>query len=103
MKKISKLFEGKHNFVSFSISDIEDTVRTIKKIKIEKKSNKVYIYVTGNGFLRGMVRMIVGNLLDVSEGKKTQNDIQFLFDNPKKGSSITKAKACGLYLYDVKY
>jgi len=42
-------------------------------------------------------------MLDFNEGKKTIEDIKKLLANPKKGSSITKVRASGLYLNYVKY
>lgn len=103
MKQAANLLIGKHNFLSFSISEVEDTVRVIKSIKITNNGSVTLITITGNGFLRAMVRMIVGMLLDVNENKKTLDDVKNLLSNPKKGSSITKVKACGLYLNKVKY
>jgi len=103
IKKAAKLFIGKHNFLSFSISDIDDTIRMIRKISISRKKEYVFISIIGDGFLRAMVRMIIGSLLDVNEGKKTLEDIKKLLINPKKGSAITKVRASGLYLNNVKY
>jgi len=103
LKKVAKLFVGKHNFLSFSVSDIKDTVREIKKINIVQKKEYIFISVIGDGFLRNMVRMLVGAMLDFNEGKKSLEDIKKLLSNPKKGSSITKVRASGLYLNYVKY
>ncbi|MDR0825801.1 MAG: tRNA pseudouridine(38-40) synthase TruA [Mycoplasmataceae bacterium] len=103
IKKATKLLVGEHNFKSFSTSELEQTTRTIYNIKICKSNKILLIEITGNGFLRNMVRMLVGSLLDLNEGKKTLNDIKLLLANPKKGSAISKAKACGLYLVKVKY
>ncbi len=103
IKKGAKLLIGKHNFLSFSTSTLNDTTRTINYIKISKKQNNVLIKVNGNGFLRNQVRMIVGSLLDFNEDKKTLDDFKNLLKNPQKGSCITKAPGCGLYLYKVEY
>jgi tRNA pseudouridine38-40 synthase len=103
IKEASKLLVGTYNFLSFSISEIQDTVRTIKYIKFVRKPNFLIIKINGTGFLRGMVRMLVGTLLDYNENKKTLEDIKFLLDNPKKGSSINKVRAGGLYLNKIKY
>jgi tRNA pseudouridine38-40 synthase len=101
IRKAAKLLVGKHDFKSFSISDKEETVRTIKSIIISKDENIIKIKVVGDGFLRGMVRMIVGTLLDINEEKKELADIEKLLNNPFKGSAITKVKGCGLYLNKV--
>ncbi len=103
LKKASQLFLGTHNFLSFSTSDKDDTKRTIYEIKVFKKKQYIYIEVSGNGFLRNMVRMIVACLLNYNEDKLTLEEIKNLIDNPKKGSSISKADGCGLYLKRVEY
>lgn len=103
MKQAAKILVGQHNFLSFSTSEIIETIRTINYIKISKTKDIVKVLVSGNGFLRNMVRMIVGSLIDVSENKKSLTDIKKLLEVNKKGSSITKLPGCGLYLYKVKY
>lgn len=106
LKKIKpaiKLLVGKHNFLSFSRAENNDTVRTINFIKIRKTNNYTRLYINGNGFLRNMVRMIVGNLLAINENRKSLDDIKKLLNNPKKGASVDKVKGCGLYLYKVFY
>jgi tRNA pseudouridine38-40 synthase len=103
IKKTAKLFIGKHNFKSFSTSELDDTIRIISSITFQKLNNHLTITIKANGFLRNMVRMIVGALLDVNERKKNIEQIKELLNNPEKGSSITKVKGCGLYLYKVNY
>ena len=102
-KKAIKLFIGNHNFLSFSKSELSNTNRTINDIKIIKSKDIIKVYITGNGFLRNMVRMIIGSLIDLNDHKKSIADIKRLIDNPKKGLAITLASPCGLYLYEVIY
>ena len=102
-KKAIKLFVGNHDFLSFSKSELSNTNRIISDIKIVKSKDIVKVYITGNGFLRNMVRMIVGSLIDLNENKKSITDIKKLIDNPKKGSAITLASPSGLYLFKVIY
>jgi tRNA pseudouridine38-40 synthase len=103
LKKGAKLFVGEHDFKSFTTSVFENTVRKINYIHFKKNQSKLFIIVNGNGFLRNMVRMIVGSLLDLNENKKTLNDLKKLLKEPAKGNAITKARACGLYLLKVNY
>jgi tRNA pseudouridine38-40 synthase len=103
LKKVSKLFIGQHDFRSFSRSELENTIRTIQYIKFKKHDDKLIISIKGDGFLRNMVRMIIGSLLDVNENKKNIQDINKLLINPIKGSAISKAPARGLYLKKVIY
>lgn len=103
IKSAIKLFIGQHNFLSFSKSDYKDTVRKINSIKLKQDKSLLKIEINGNGFLRCMVRMIVGSLIDLNENKKTLNDIKSLLNNPKKGKANIVAVAKGLYLKQVKY
>lgn len=103
LKSTAKLFIGEHDFKSFSRSKLENTVRIINKINFKKQDDKLLIIIKGNGFLRNMVRMIVGSLLDVNENKKTTDDIKKLLSNPIKGSAVTKVPGCGLYLKKIQY
>jgi tRNA pseudouridine38-40 synthase len=103
MKKCARLFVGKHDFKSFSRSELTNTTRTIRYIKFKKQNNKLTISICGDGFLRNMVRMIVGSLFDINEGIKQLSDITKLLTHPLKGSAISKAPARGLYLLKVIY
>lgn len=64
MKKAIKYFEGEHDFKAFKASGTssKNSIRTIYKAEIiEKENNKIWIELTGNGFLYNMVRIICRN------------------------------------------
>lgn len=103
LREAANLLIGKHNFLSYSTSELDNTIRTIDEIKIEKNEFLIKIKITANGFLRSMVRMIVGCLLAYNEQKISLDHFKFLLDNPKKGQAQFKAPGCGLYLYNVYY
>ncbi len=94
---------GTHDFLSFSTSELSDTVRTITDISYIEDGGLIKISITGNGFLRSMVRMIVGTIILLNENKLSENDIDDLLNNPIKGKAQYKAPACGLYLKKVNY
>ena len=72
IKKASKKLVGIHNFKAFTTNDEKESyVRKIDYIKIKKKDDYVYIYIAGKGFLRYMVRNIIGLLLEINEGRKS--------------------------------
>lgn len=103
LNEFISIIEGKHNFLSFSTSELDNTIRTIYKIEYSLDNNILLIKITGDGFLRNMVRMLVGSFLDYNENRTTIIDIKHLLDQPKKGAAIRKAPGCGLYLYDIEY
>ena len=103
MKECAKVIEGEHDFKCFvaSGSSVVDTVRTVYSIKIIKKSNLIDIYVTGNGFLYNMVRIIVGVLLSVGYQKM---DISQVENALKTGSRPILAKTMPPQgLFEVNY
>ncbi len=94
---------GTHNFLSFSTSELEDTIRTITDITYTEEGGLLKIKVTGDGFLRSMVRMIIGAIISLNENKINVDDINEWLEHPAKGKSQYKAPACGLYLAKVYY
>lgn len=103
IKKIIPLFTKKQDFLSFSTTKVENTIREIYSIKIKKVEDYIYFYVTGNGFLRNMVRMIIGCFLAYNENKISIEQITDCLNNPSKGKIIYKSPGCGLYLHKVFY
>ena len=81
MQKAAKYFEGQHDFKAFKTSGTssKSSVRTIYKASIiQKENNRIYIELTGNGFLYNMVRIIAGTLVDVGLRKnKTRRNKKY--------------------------
>lgn len=109
MKKAAKVIEGEHDFKCFeaSGSTVTDTVRTVYEIKIETKKyidcSEVEIYVTGNGFLYNMVRIIAGTLLYVGQGKLSVSDVENILKNKDRTAAGKTLPAKGLTLEEVVY
>lgn len=106
MRECSKLFLGKHDFSSFNTTTYEekkDQTRTIYELIISEEDNILKIRIKGDGFLRNMVRIIVGSLIEVARGKKDINDIRNMLDNPAKSTRRYNIAACGLYLSEINY
>ena len=104
MKKGIKLFIGEHDFKSFSTDTLDkDTIRTIYDAKITKNKNEIIISFIGNGFLRYMVRNMVGVLIEIGEGKRDYKSVNNILEAKNRSASGIKAPSCGLYLKNVKY
>ena len=100
-----EIIKGEHDFKCFlaSNSSVKSTVRTIYSIKVRKSKNQVEFSVTGNGFLYNMVRIIVGTLLQISEGKIS---LENLVEALETGNRTLVGKTMppqGLCLEKVKY
>lgn len=106
MKQGAKLFIGVHDFTSFNTSDLKEypnQVRDIKEFEIIQNDNLITIRVTASGFLKNMVRIMVGTLIDLARGKRTLDDVKDMLDNPSKTTRRYNADPNGLYLIDIKY
>ncbi len=94
---------GTHDFTSFTKSNNNPTnIRTIFNAFIEEKDNHIFIHIKGSGFLRYMVRNIIGAIYAISN-KKANYTIKELLKQKDVNLIKDKAPASGLYLFNVKY
>lgn len=108
MERALKYLEGRHNFKAFSKTDEEkdDFVRSIVQtnlIRDVKNVNKLTISFVGTGFLRYMVRNMVGTLIEIGEGKRKSEDIINILASEDRREAGKTAAPEGLYLKDVIY
>jgi len=108
MERALKYLEGTHDFRSFTKVDEEkdDFVRTIVQTNITrdlKNLNVITISFLGTGFLRYMVRNMVGYLIEVGEGKHSSDDIINVLNACDRTCAGITAAPEGLYLKDVFY
>lgn len=103
----SKYLIGTHDFASFmgAKSSVKSTVRTIYSISIEKeKENELIIFkIEGNSFLRNMVRIIVGTLLEIGFGKLNVEDLCKIILEKNRELAGHTAPPQGLFLEKVFY
>ena len=106
MKEAVKYFEGEHDFKAFRSSGTssKSSVRTIYKAEvIEMPGERIYIELTGNGFLYNMVRIIAGTLVDVGIGKVEPSDIEKIIESKERSNAGKTLQPQGLYLLKVEY
>lgn len=103
MNAAAKSFIGSHDFRAFmaSGSDIKDTVRTVTKCEVRRGGEFVKINVAADGFLYNMVRIIVGTLVEVSEGKIAPGEIAGVILSKNRKKAGRTAPPDGLYLKHV--
>lgn len=100
------VFRGRHDFTSFcsTHTDSEDHIRTITAIDAGRDSSgMVEVTVEADGFLRSMVRTIVGALVDAGRGKCTPDDLAAVLAAKDRRRAGMTAPPQGLYLKEVKY
>ncbi len=106
LNKAAKSFVGTHDFCSFmaSGSKITDTVRTVYKAEVSENSEGFYTFnISADGFLYNMVRIAVGTLLEVQQGKIYPEDIKKIIEAHDRNKAGFTAPPHGLYLKEVCY
>lgn len=108
MAEAALLLEGEHDFSAFAAADESDSlgrskVRRIFSSVIERRGPLLLYRVRGTGFLKHMVRNIVGVLTEVGKGNLTREDLLRFFDSAFPGKAGPRAPASGLFLVDVEY
>ena len=106
MQKAVKYFEGEHDFKAFKASGTssKNSVRTIYKAEVKQMpEERIYIELTGNGFLYNMVRIIAGTLVEVGLGKIKPDEIPNIIKEQKRELAGKTLPPQGLYLVKVEY
>jgi tRNA pseudouridine38-40 synthase len=105
MNKAAALLTGEHDFECFSKvkTDVNHFKCTIKKSVWKQEGNILEFTITANRFLRGMVRAIVGTLLDVGSGKITVKEFEAIMKSKDRRKAGANVDAHGLFLVKVKY
>ncbi len=95
---------GEHDFSAFcgNAKMKKSTVRFLRAIEIKQAGQELQIRITGNGFLQNMVRILVGTLLEVGEGKRSPDSVTELFGGSRAQAGFL-APAQGLCLEEVFY
>lgn len=111
MAKAAASLLGEHDFASFTTAealrdeDFKSAVRTIVKSRFlwSGKSSTLVYQITGTGFLRYMVRNIVGTLMEVGRGRLTTSDIPRILKARDRRLAGPTASPQGLCLMNVEY
>lgn len=106
MQDCAKIFLGEHDFTSFTSAKIDprkSRVKTITRFDVMEEGNTIRFILEGNSFLRYMVRMLVGTLIEVGKGKVSKDEVLAMLEGKDKHLCRFKAPAQGLYLVHVKY
>jgi tRNA pseudouridine38-40 synthase len=105
MENAAQFFLGEHDFASFMGvgTPVKSTVRNVMESGLFLRNDMLYYAIKGNGFLRHMVRNIVGTLLEVGKKKIDPSDINRIIDAKNRAEAGPTAPPQGLYLVGVEY
>ncbi|MPQ33677.1 tRNA pseudouridine(38-40) synthase TruA [Clostridium estertheticum] len=101
----AQYFMGTHDFSAFKNlgSSAKTSVRTISRLDIVKNEEIIKIYIAADGFLYNMVRIIVGALIRVGEGKIKPSEIKDIIESKQRSKAGKSVPANGLCLEEVFY
>jgi len=105
MAEGAALLIGEHDFSAFRAADDHppDPVRSVTEARFETAGRRLHFVTTANGFLKHMIRIIVGTLLDVGRGKREPPDVQRVLLSRDRQSAGRTAPPHGLCLVRVRY
>lgn len=106
LNREAQAFVGKHDFTSFCTLDKRekgDFIREVKYFRVERNGDMVTFTVSADGFLYNMVRIMVGTLLAISQGRIDEGSLPGIIASENRKHAGPTAPACGLYLNQVFY
>ena len=104
MTQAARLLLGTHDFAGYSTGRTKKTtVRHLRAIELRREGARLELYFTGNGFLRNMVRILTGTLLEVGLGARTPETVLEPLETCDRQRAGATAPAQGLCLMEVYY
>lgn len=105
MNKASDQLIGEHDFQCFSKvkTDVNHFICAVKKAEWKMEGDRLVFTIAANRFLRGMVRAIVGTLLDVGTEKTSMKEFNSIIHSKDRRKAGANVPPFGLYLTKVKY
>ncbi len=105
MREAAAHFVGKYDFSTFMSegSDVEDTVRNVTALSVDRIGDLIEIRISADGFLYNMVRIIVGTLTEVAFGRISPDKIPEIIASHDRSRAGMTAPADGLFLNKVIY
>lgn len=105
MQSAANHFVGIHDFSSFAspASDDESPVREIYELDAKRNGELITFRIVGSGFMKHMIRTIIGTLLTVGTGRLQPDEVVGILLSRERIRSAPPVPACGLYLMKVNY
>ncbi|MEO0249172.1 MAG: tRNA pseudouridine(38-40) synthase TruA [candidate division WOR-3 bacterium] len=105
MKRAAQALVGRHDYSAFKKKDeyYRNPVREVTRASLLRRRNIIYFLIEANGFLRYMVRTIVGTLLLVGQGKVTPDEFTSILESRERERAGATVPSQGLFLKQIKY
>jgi len=104
MQECARMIEGKHDFAGFQATgtDVVETVRTVFRVEVLRQE-LLLVRIHATGFLRKMVRFLVGTMLEISGNRRPISDLEQAIHTQDRNFVGVPAAARGLFLERVLY
>ena len=105
MKEAATFFKGKHDFNAFRSIDCQSStsIKTVDHCSVVNNQESITIQVAAKSFLHSQVRIMVGTLVNVGEGKIQPSDLKKIIEMKDRDKAGVTAPAHGLYLKKIIY
>ncbi|MFZ3578120.1 tRNA pseudouridine(38-40) synthase TruA [Virgibacillus sp. DJP39] len=106
IQRACRYLEGEHDFTTFSSAKATtkgSKIRTLYQVTCTKRGSELEFIFRGSGFLYNMVRIIVGAMLDVGQGRRHPEDMVQLLEQKDRQLLGETVPPQGLYLWNVRY
>ena len=105
MAEAGRCLAGVHDFSSFASADAEDEspVRNLMQFDVRRSGQRVILDFRANAFLRSMVRVIVGTLVEVGLGRRDAGEVKSILEAGDRRVAGKTAPPHGLCLTEVEY
>ncbi|PKN46207.1 MAG: tRNA pseudouridine(38-40) synthase TruA [Deltaproteobacteria bacterium HGW-Deltaproteobacteria-17] len=105
MRRAARQLVGTHDFSAFQAADCEreNAVRTVLRLEIQQRGEHIDFLVAGTAFLKNMVRIMVGTLVDVGTGRFSPDEVSGILQGRDRTAAGQTAPAAGLCLMNVFY
>ena len=105
MEEAMGLLEGTHDFLAFCSNKHfkKSSLRSLYSMKLVRTGPELTFYMTADGFLYNMARILVGTVLEVGLGKREATSIPEIFESRRREAAGETAPAKGLCLMEVFY
>ncbi len=105
LNNLARQVMGEHDFSGFRASDCEakTTVRTVTKSVWSREEGILHYEIVGNAFLKNMVRVLVGTMVEIEQGKMREHEFATLLAGGERVNAGRTAPARGLTLMEIEY
>ena len=103
MRAATSYFEGTQDFAALATQETRGTVRTVYLCRLDAQGRDLTLHIAADGFLRNMVRTVVGTLLYIGEGKLQPRDVASILESRDRKKAGPNVPPHGLYFAEAGY